>query len=120
MSDIDLFFKESGYLSFPRSGDKTTMLVKEFDKVKWGKVEPYPAIVMEKLDGVCGLAVNISGECRIFSRTGKRLKNVEDLEYTLSSHPYLRNQVLCFELVNSYLSLEQITGICSPLRTKPL
>lgn len=99
---------------------KFTMLVKNYDDTKWGKKNPFPAIVMEKEDGVCTLAVNIFGTCMFFSRTGKRLQNCEALEDVLSSFDCLRNTVVCLELCNSSLSLEKISGIVNPNRVEEL
>jgi len=99
---------------------KFTMLVKNFDDTSWGKVNPYPCIIMEKMDGVCTLAVNVFGKWHLFSRTGRKLQNVAHLERLLEAKGVGRNCVLSVELCNDDLSLEQISGIVNPNRVEPV
>lgn len=99
---------------------KFTMLVKNFDDTSWGKVSPYPCIIMEKMDGVCTLAVNVFGKWNLFSRTGRKLQNVAHLERLLEAQDVGRNCVVSVELCNDALSLEQISGIVNPNRVEPV
>lgn len=100
--------------------DKLTMYVKNFDDTKWNKKkQPLPCYVMEKLDGVCCLAVNIRGRTLLFSRTGHKLKNVQHLEMYLSTKTR-PDTVYMMELCHDDFSLEEISGFCNPNRVKPL
>lgn len=99
---------------------KFTMLVKNFDDTSWGKVNPYPCITMEKMDGVCTLAVNLFGEWTLWSRTGRKLTNVVHLERLLEAKDIGRNIVVSVELCHDGLSLEQISGIVNPNRVEAL
>lgn len=100
--------------------DKLTMYVKNFDDTKWNKKkQPLPCYVMEKLDGVCGLAVNIDGNVLLFSRTGRKLKNVSHLEKYLA-HKSRPNTVSMVELCHYDFSLEEVSGFCNPNRVEPI
>lgn len=100
--------------------DKLTMYVKNFDDTKWNKKkQPLPCYVMEKLDGVCCLAVNIQGRALLFSRTGRKLKNVQHLEVYLS-YKTRPNTVYMMELCHDDFSLEEISGFCNPNRVEPI
>lgn len=118
---VNDFLTKHGYPVLERDLEKkTTMLVKNFDDTKWGKKHaPYPCICMEKLDGVCALAININGNVELYSRTGRKLKNVGHLEVLLE-YTMPENYVVCVEVCHPSLSLEQISGIVNPNRTEPL
>ena len=100
--------------------EKLTMYVKNFEDTKWSKKkQPLPCYVMEKLDGVCGLAVNIGGGTLLFSRTGRKLSNVSHLEkyLALNSQP---DTVAMVELCHKDFSLEEISGFSNPNRVEPI
>lgn len=99
---------------------KFTMLVKNYEQTSWGKVKPYPCIAMEKMDGVCTIAVNLFGRWTLFSRTGRKLQNVVHLEALLEKQGVGRNVVVLLELCHDGLSLEEISGIVNPNRVEEL
>lgn len=100
---------------------KFTQLVKNHHEATWTtKIQPLPCIVMEKMDGVCALLINIGGDTKLFSRTGRKLNNVEHLEKLYNKRSELYDMVCCVELCNDSLSLEQISGACNPNRVEAL
>lgn len=100
---------------------KFTQLVKNHHEAKFKKVSPLPCIAMEKLDGLCGLVVCYAGEIEIFSRTGRIFQNTEHLKHMIKLNaPYYTDYVVCVEVCNDELSLEELGGIFNPDRVKPV
>jgi len=99
-----------------RKQNKITQLVKHYDEVI-AKHKDKPLWIQKKEDGVCALAVVILGECKIFSRTGKKFTNVRVIEDELGQLPL---GVYMGEIVNDDFSLEQLSGSVNPNRTNPL
>lgn len=101
--------------------EKFTQLVKNHHETKFGKVSALPTVAMEKLDGLCGLVVCHKGEIEIFSRTGRIYQNTDHLKHMVKSTvtPY-DNYVVCVEICNDELELEEIGAVFNPNRVKPV
>jgi len=102
-----------------RKANKTTQLVKNWDEVveknKTGKVFS----LQVKKDGVCAIVVILNGLATIWSRTGKRFTNTWALEHSITSMDF-RDGAYFGEMVNKSVSLEVMSGIVNPNRTKDL
>ena len=98
-----------------RKSSKVTQLVKHFDEVvdkhKVGKT----FIAQEKKDGVCALLVVSPRGTKIFSRTGKEFTNTCSI---IDRLPGLPLGVYCGELCSPTVSLEVLSGLVNPNRTK--
>lgn len=101
-----------------RSQTKVTQLVKHYDEVP-SKHKDKTFCVQKKEDGVCALAVVDAYTCKIFSRTGKEFQNVSKLNFEMSESR-LPIGVYLGEIVNDDFSLEQLSGVVNPNRTKDL
>lgn len=101
---------------------KPTQLVRHMHEVLRGYRKSVAAgdkfMVQVKEDGVFGFAIHEDGEWQIYGRTGKKLSNVEELERQFSGWP--AGAVYIFEIVCQELSLEELSGVVNPNRTKPL
>lgn len=105
--------------------DKPFQLVKHYDEVPDTK-KSFPMMGQVKKDGVFAAVAIVGYTAMIFGRTGKRLTNVElqeqdffqcMVEQTLPEFP---QGVFIAELVSDQCSLEELSGIINPNRTKPL
>lgn len=105
--------------------DKPFQLVKHYDEVPDSKKE-FPMMGQVKKDGVFAAVAIVGYTAMIFGRTGKRLSNVElqeqdffqcMVEQTLPEFP---QGVFITELCSDECSLEELSGIVNPNRTKPL
>ncbi len=110
---------------------------KIFQYVKhWDEVNPkqslgilhkhvtFPMMAQKKEDGVfCAVVVRRDGAVALFNRTGKTLTNVEHLVEYYEASPD-EDDIDCGvyfgELVNSELSLEELSGIVNPNRVNEL
>ena len=114
-------FKFLGLLEGHRKEIKITQLVKHWDEV----VEKHKANklfgVQIKRDGVCSLTVVKGSEVAIFSRTGRRFTNTENLVRRLKDLE-LPDGVYMGEIwvSKSVASLEQLSGMVNPNRIKSL
>jgi len=99
-----------------RPQGKVVQLVKNFDEVPASKVS-WPMYGQVKKDGVFGILVVSPEGAALFGRTGKRLMNCGYLEYAYENLPYG-----CYlgEVCLPGQSLEVLSGIVNPNRTKPL
>lgn len=123
MKTINDFLEANGYPMLDRPLEKSTMKVKEFDSVKWGKHKPYPCIGMEKIDGVNCMCLIINQKAMMFTREGKRMKNVLHLEAFINYKAGVYGvdcMVLNFELFNRELALTELSGIVNPNRVNAL
>ena len=102
---------------------KFTQLVKNHHEANFKLVNPLPCITMEKMDGLCGLLVRYNGNTALFSRTGLMFKNTEHLVHmvnlNLPTGSY-DNFVVCVELCNDELELEEIGSVFNPNRVNPV
>ncbi|CAM0030743.1 ATP-dependent DNA ligase [Vibrio phage D530] len=114
-----------------RTEKKVFQLVKHFDDVNtkaeqgiYHKKVEFPMFGQVKRDGVfCAVVVRADGKVAIFNRTGKRMTNCENLEsyfagaaelFTLDAGVFLG------EMLSEECSLEQLSGVVNPNRTKGL
>lgn len=102
------------------SSNKVTQFVKHYDEVVAKHKNKLFAGQVKK-DGVCALTVVIDGAVEIFSRTGKLFTNTDVLVSRIKGLS-LRDGVYMGELwvPKTICSLEQLSGIVSPNRVKPL
>ncbi|ARB11246.1 DNA ligase [Marinomonas phage CPP1m] len=113
------------YLGLPpdhRKGNKVVQLVKHWDEVNkkdMHKKATFPMLAQCKKDGNFAAVVVEDNEAAIFNRLGSRFTNLSDLEWILSKQ-YLPDGVYFAELCNSQCSLEELSGMVSPVRVKPL
>ena len=89
-------------------------LVKHYDEVPESK-KSFPMIAQRKYDGVYCLIVVIDGIKLLFSRTGKELY-IESICNILPNE--LSDGVYITEMCNDAISLEVLSGLVSPNRTK--
>lgn len=100
-------------------------LVKHYDEVPESK-KSFPMMAQVKKDGVFAAVCIIGHTATIFGRTGKRLSNVELQEQDFfqvmfeRSLPEIPQGVFIAELCSKHCSLEVLSGIVNPNRTKPL
>lgn len=119
-------FKDLSLSPTHRGEKKVVQLVRNFEEreAQVEKIlEEYGCIFGQlKEDGVYCLAVIVDNNCRIYSRTGNRFTNVQAQEEKLSAWAKAQDfsGILISELCNDSLSLEQLGGIVSSNRVKPL
>lgn len=94
-------------------------LVKHYDEVPKSKLK-WPALAQIKYDGVYCMIVCLGGTWYAFSRTGKEYTNVLRYLGTWGDSTLREGMVYIGELVNSKLSLEQLSGAVNPNRVEPL
>ena len=100
-------------------------LVKHYDEVPESKKE-FPLMGQVKKDGVYAAVCVVGNTATIFGRTGKRLSNVELQEQDFfqvvfeGTLPEIPQGVFIAELCHPTCSLEVLSGITNPNRTKPL
>lgn len=101
--------------------NKVTQLVKHFDEVPASRKKNKKFAVQTKMDGVCALAIVKNGKSKIFSRTGKKFVNTENIEARIDSL-HLEDSVYMGELLvpKDVASLEEFSGCVNPNRNKPL
>ena len=97
-----------------RKPDKVVMTVKNYAEVV-EKNKEFPMFVQLKKDGVYCLVVVHDGKRAMFNRTGKQMQNTGVIN--VSNCP---NGAYIAELCNDKCSLEVLSGIVNPNRTKPL
>lgn len=102
-----------------RKEAKVTQLVKHFDEVTAKHKEGKRFAIQLKEDGVCAITVIRDGMAIIFSRTGRKFTNTGSLCSYLSSLN-MRDGVYFGEMVCSLVSLEVLSGVVNPNRTKPI
>lgn len=102
------------------SANKVTQFVKHYDEVV-AKHKNKVFAGQVKKDGVCALTVIMDGAVQIFSRTGKLFTNTNVLVSRIEGLK-LPDGVYMGELwvPKTICSLEQLSGIVSPNRVKPL
>lgn len=100
-----------------RKGNKVTQHVKHYDEVPESR-KGFPMYGQVKKDGVYTMLVLSYGrKPRMFNRTGKLMANCDDLAAQLSNMP---SGVYIGELCCREFSLEVLSGIVNPNRTKPV
>ena len=97
-----------------RKSNKVVMTVKNYAEVSEKKKE-FPMYAQLKKDGVYCLVVVHDGKRAMFNRTGKQMQNTGVIEVSNCS-----DGVYIAELCNDECSLEVLSGIVNPNRTKPL
>lgn len=103
-----------------RKQNKVTQLVKHMKDVPISK-HPKSVMVQEKKDGVHAIIVKRNRKVQIFGRTGKKFTNVEHFESDIAINTtHLDSFVVMAELCNPAWSLEELSGIVNPNRTKPI
>lgn len=107
-------FKFLGLPVDHRKSAKVVMTVKNYAEVS-EKNKEFPMFVQLKKDGVYCLVVVHNGKRAMFNRTGKQMKNTGVIN--VSNCP---DGVYIAELCNDSCSLEVLSGIVNPNRTKPL
>lgn len=113
-------FEVLGLSAGHRKSDKVVQRVLDYEKAS-KKYKPDDKLLWQiKYDGVSCIIISVEGEVMLFSRTGKRFKNVGllELEATKLYKGSLDGLVLFAELHNDELSLEELGGIVNPNRTK--
>lgn len=102
-----------------RKPEKTAMKVKHIDDVPASKIT-FPVSGQIKKDGVYLLVVKKQdGETAMFSRTGKLFQNLDALSLEFGRTPSQLG-VYIAELCNNGCSLEALSGMVNPNRTKGL
>jgi len=104
-----------------RKSNKVTQLVKHYDDVTEKNKTGKRFATQIKRDGVCALTVISSGTVAIFSRTGNLFTNTEEIAEKIEMLN-LCDGVYMGEMwvPKSIASLEQLSGVVNPNRTKPL
>ncbi|AWD90657.1 DNA ligase [Pseudomonas phage Nerthus] len=105
-----------------RPQEKTVMKLKHWQEVnakKLHKEVKFPLAGQVKKDGVYALIVVLMSGVFIYNRTGRKMTNVEHLEKELVNAIFPCGVYLA-ELCNDFCSLEVLSGIVNPNRTKPL
>lgn len=97
-----------------RKPNKVVMTVKNYEEVPDSKKE-FPMYAQLKKDGVYCLVVVHDGKRAMFNRTGKQMQNTGVIK--VSNCP---DGVYIAELCNDSCSLEVLSGIVNPNRTKAL
>lgn len=106
------------YLGLPaehRKSGKVVQLVKNLEEVPESKIK-FPLIAQVKKDGVFGMLVVSQRQARVFGRTGKMLSTCEGFVDPVT----LPDGVYIGEVCLPGRSLEVLSGIVNPNRTKPL
>lgn len=106
----------------PRAEDKTVMKLKHWQEVNNGKMHKsvqFPVAAQVKKDGVYALILVLPTRALIFNRTGRLMQNVQGLEQEIHSALWPCG-VYMAELCNAFCSLEVLSGIVNPNRTKEL
>lgn len=98
----------------PRKPEKTVQKVKNIEEVPDSK-KKWPMYAQVKKDGVYTLMAVQGIQCEFFGRTGKALSNMEHLGL-----PSLPDGVYVGEVCFPGYSLEVLSGIVNPNRTKPV
>lgn len=117
-------FEFLGNPASARKSDKVVQLVKHREQVPASKLV-LPQYGQIKKDGVyCMIAIKFKS-VKLFSRTGKLFKNTQYLEEMLedwlqASSVKSDKDVIISELCNEHFSLEELSGLINPNRTKPL
>ena len=99
-----------------RKEGKVVQMVKNLEEVPESKIE-YPLMGQIKYDGVYCMLVVSEDNIGTFGRTGKRLSNTVGLELEYAN---LKPGVYIGELCLPGTSLEVLSGIVNPNRTKPV
>jgi hypothetical protein len=99
-----------------RKEGKIVQLVKNLEEVSEKKIS-YPLIGQIKHDGVFGMIIATGTHLSIFGRTGKRLSNLERL---CKKYSHLKAGVYIGEVCLPGKSLEVLSGIVNPNRTKDI
>lgn len=101
---------------------KPAQLVRHMHEVLLGYKKAVAAgetfMVQLKEDGVFGFAIHTGAAWEVCGRTGKKFTNVESIEAAFEG--YDRGRVYVFEITCPVLSLEELSGIINPNRTKPV
>ncbi|AWD90749.1 ATP-dependent DNA ligase [Pseudomonas phage Alpheus] len=98
------------------------MKLKHWQEVNNGKLHKqvkFPLFGQVKKDGVYALILSLPQRVLIFNRTSRLMQNVQALECELQSALFPVGIYLA-ELCNDQCSLEVLSGIVNPNRTKPL
>mgnify|MGYP003654153240 CR=1 FL=1 len=113
-------FEHLGLPADHRKENKTTQLVKHWHEVPESRKDGKEFAIQKKKDGVCAIVVvDELHRAAIFSRTGRRFTNVESLEAKLTGAAF-PDGVYFGELCLEDVSLEVLSGMVNPNRTKPL
>ncbi|AWD90612.1 DNA ligase [Pseudomonas phage Njord] len=106
-----------------RPEDKTVMKLKHWQEVnKDGKLHKqvkFPLVGQVKKDGVYALVYVTTCEVFIFNRTGREMVNVDCIKRDMNQ-ALLPCGIYIGELCNEFCSLEVLSGIVNPNRTKEL
>lgn len=102
-----------------RPDGKAVQLVKNLEEVPVSKIQ-YPLAGQVKKDGVYCMLVVKGKDAAFFGRTGKMLQNMEHLIDQYLSEIKPNPGVYIGEVVFPKHSLEVLSGIVNPNRTKPL
>lgn len=108
-----------------RASNKVVQLVKHMQEVPVSKHFPdgEPRIAQVKKDGIFAIVVKIRdglGGTAVFGRTGKHLSNCEAIASEFANDNTIGHGVYIGELCNKSCSLEVLSGILNPNRTKVL
>jgi ATP-dependent DNA ligase len=113
------------YLNLPadhrKNSNKVTQLVKHWDDVTDKNKQGKTFAVQMKRDGVCAITIVKQGYVAIYSRTGKRFANTGILRERIALAE-LRDGIYLGEMLvpKSVASLEELSGVVNPNRTKAL
>lgn len=119
-------FEFLGSPSSLRKDNKIFQYVKHFDDVNpladkglYHKNVSFPMYAQVKRDGVFAALVILNGKAAVFNRTGKRMTNCTKVEeyFEECNTP---DGVYLGEMLSRDCSLEQLSGVVNPNRTKPL
>lgn len=119
MSRMFNVFEFLGLKKDHRKGNKVVQLVKHLREVPVGKIK-FPLLAQVKKDGVFAMLVVVNGSAAIFGRTGKYLMNTSHLAHQHMKQQQLAEGVYIAELCSDRCSLEQLSGVVNPNRTKVL
>lgn len=106
-----------------RTEEKTVQKVKHWQEVnKDGKLHKqvnFPLYAQVKKDGVFATVVVIHGTARIYNRTGRKMVNVEHIEFAMTMADF-PDGVYLGELCCASCSLEVLSGIVNPNRVEAI
>jgi hypothetical protein len=103
-----------------RSSSKVVQKVQAFKDANKKKISRYQ-MGQRKFDGVyLNMVVQGTGEFSLFNRTGKLFTNLDDLKEALSINLPITDRCFFGELCCDCCSLEELSGMVNPNRTKPL
>lgn len=113
-------FESLGLPKGHRSSSKVVQKVQAFKDANKKKISRYQ-MGQRKFDGVyLNMVVQGTGEFNLFNRTGKLFTNLGELKGKLSINLPITDRCFFGELCCDCCSLEELSGMVNPNRTKPL